>query len=90
MKNDRLLQAEILVERLARLSADSAWAHKASGIRASLDKYVGLMKAGSNYDPQLLTQLVQNGYDILEQAARQIPSPDELPGTKKSDFKRKP
>jgi hypothetical protein len=83
MKNDRLLQAEILVERLARLSVDSAWAHKASGIRASLDKYLGLIKTGGDYDPQLFAQLIRNGYEILEQAAHQIPSPDELPGAKK-------
>jgi hypothetical protein len=83
MKSDRLLQAEILVERLARLSADSAWAHKASGIRASLDRYLGLINTGGNYDRQLLAQLIQNGYEILEQAAHQIPSTDEPQGEKK-------
>lgn len=39
-----LQQAKILVERLARLSADSVWARRASGLRASLDKKLDKLK----------------------------------------------
>ena len=67
---DRLLrQARLLVQRLARLSADSAWAHRASGIRASLDK---ALASEQEADLSYLTVLVQKGFDILHRAAREL------------------
>ena len=60
---------------LERLSADSIWAHRASGLRGSLFKALDRMDTGeaSETDYTNLTLLVRAGYAILESAAREIP-----------------
>ncbi len=63
-------QAQILIERLARLSADSLWARRASGVRASLDK--ALQRPGE-ISPEHLAGLIQAGFDLLEKAAQELP-----------------
>lgn len=69
MTSEILDQAGILLDRLERISADSVWAHQASGIRASIARAVN--------DPitnmPALKQLLEIGYDILEKAAAEIP-----------------
>ena len=72
-----LIRAKLLVQRLGRLSADSVWAHKASGVRASLDKYLARLEAGQG-DPATLKLLLQRGTEILEKAAQSIPTPEEF------------
>jgi hypothetical protein len=74
----QLLQAQILVERLARLSADSIWARRASGLRASLDKSVGDIEAGRLVDMQQFDHLIQLGFEMLEKAAEEIPVPEDI------------
>lgn len=63
------LMAKILLDRLERISADSGWAHQASGVRASLAKAI------SREDPdlELLFPLLELGFQILENAAGEIP-----------------
>jgi len=62
-------KAQLLLHRLERISADSGWAHQASGVRASLAKTI------SKEDPDLkeLSSLTELGFLILENAAREIP-----------------
>jgi hypothetical protein len=83
MASDRLLQIEQsrrLIERLERLSADSYWAHQASGVRGALLRKVEQLQPGdypgSKGEPDSgrkdLEKLVQQGYFILEQAAREL------------------
>ncbi|MCJ7733810.1 MAG: hypothetical protein MUP11_04600 [Anaerolineales bacterium] len=60
--------AEILLNRLERISADSPWAHQASGIRASLAK---VLSRGDLESHQLKT-LLEMGFRILEKAAGEI------------------
>ncbi len=72
-----LIRARLLVQRLGRLSADSVWAHKASGVRASLDKLLARLDSGEA-DPNQLEPLLKRGSEILEKAAQTIPSPDEF------------
>ena len=74
----QLLQAKILVERLARLSADSVWARRASGLRASLDKFLGDFEAGQSGDMERLDLLIRLGFEMLEKAAEEIPVPEEI------------
>jgi|SaaInl7_150m_RNA_FD_contig_21_569153_length_320_multi_9_in_0_out_0_1 hypothetical protein len=69
----QLLQAEILVDRLARLSADSIWARRASGVRASLHKALSRLEAIGDVKP--LEPLIELGFAILEKAAREVPDP---------------
>lgn len=61
-----------LVDRLERLSADSTYAHRASGLRGSLLRYEEHIEAGLPVDDVELTQLVEQGYEILKNAAREI------------------
>jgi hypothetical protein len=76
MNEVTLSQAKILIQRLERLSADSYWAHHASGLRASLEKHITQVDNGKEDDHQI-EMLIQEGFKILENAAREIPDRDE-------------
>ena len=73
-----LLQAKILVDRLARLSADSIWARRASGLRASIDKAVAQLENGQSVDQEHFGYLVSLGFEMLEKAAEEIPVPEDI------------
>ncbi|MCJ7701012.1 MAG: hypothetical protein MUO62_05475 [Anaerolineales bacterium] len=75
----RITQAKMLVQRLARLSADSVWAHKASGLRASMDKFLAKIQP-LEYDQEQLDDLLHRGFILLEKAAQEIPSPEDILG----------
>ncbi len=79
---DRLRStAQLVAARLERLSADSAWAHRASGLRGSL------LRTLEQYPPttssaqedialqERIEDLLKQGYFFLENAAREITSP---------------
>jgi hypothetical protein len=81
-----LLQAKILIDRLARLSADSIWARRASGLRASIDKSVARLERGQSVDREHFEYLVSLGFEMLEKAAEEIPVPEDiLFGSRKFD-----
>jgi acyl-coenzyme A thioesterase PaaI-like protein len=67
--------AHRLAARLERLSADSTWAHRASGVRGSLlhwlDDYA-VNPAPTAGELQRLNLLVNGAFEILTQAAREI------------------
>ena len=75
-------QARMLISRLERLSADSMWAHRSSGIRGALLKAVESIEGGGNKateDMELhrqaladLQSLTLYGFQMLEKAAREI------------------
>jgi hypothetical protein len=79
----QLRSAELLVARLERLSADSYWAHQASGLRGSLLRCLDQARAGhgKNADGSQediktrLDQLVDRGYEILVLAAQDMYGP---------------
>ena len=66
MTEEPLELLRLLLTRLERISADSYWAHRASGVRGSLIK---LADAGADLPPQRLSNLMEVGFIILEQAA---------------------
>jgi hypothetical protein len=68
-KSNILLQAQILLDRLERISADSAWAHQASGIRASLARQL----SGSGPAPQAINELLKRGFNILKKLPGKYP-----------------
>ena len=72
----QIQQARILVDRLARLSADSIWAHRASGLRASIDKALARVDAGEPVDATTFGLLLTLGYEMLIRAAEEIPAPE--------------
>ncbi|MBM3151128.1 MAG: hypothetical protein FJZ96_02810 [Chloroflexi bacterium] len=69
-------QANLLVGRLERLSPDSSWARRAAGLRVSLARLADLVQQGRK-NPDRLQRLVDEGFEILEKAAREIPDPKE-------------
>ena len=76
--------ARFLVARLERLSADSFWAHRASGLRGSLLRSLESVEEPGNANPaemaarmQILRAHVNQAYTILANAAREIRVPDQ-------------
>lgn len=75
-KEDRKLarRAKRLVGRLERLSADSSYAHQASGLRGAIIRGLDTRKqAGKFSDEAWMWAMVERGENILVEAARQIP-----------------
>lgn len=75
MQPDLIAQARLLAARLERLSADSIWARRASGLRGNLLKVLEEIDSGSDPDPVRLQQLLTLGFKMLAAAAREIPIP---------------
>ncbi len=86
--DDRYDWARFLIAKLERLSADSVWAHRASGLRGALlraiDDYDRRHKPGESPASDLedqkaaqLDRLIPAAFDILEKAAREIPVPED-------------
>lgn len=63
---DKLIH--LLLARLERISVDSYWAHRASGVRGAL---IRSLEAQENADIQMLESLSKLGFQILERAARE-------------------
>jgi len=72
--------ARMLISRLERLSVDSHWAHRASGLRGSLlralDRLEMAVSQGETdnieVERQQLKDLIELGADILKKGAREI------------------
>ena len=65
--NEQRNLIDMLVARLERLSADSYWAHQASGVRGSLLRIIENGRMESS-DVDILLEM---GFDFLEKAARE-------------------
>ena len=61
---------QLLLTRLARISADSPWAYKASGLRGSLMRCLDELEAGAAPAPERLNALLAHGFEILEKVAQ--------------------
>ena len=77
MPNNKNIEAiQLLISRLERLSADSFWAHRASGIRGALLRFMDAIdnvEENQQIPDTTLNILIQKGYELLEKAAREIP-----------------
>ena len=60
---------QLLLARLERISVDSYWAHRASGVRGSLLRALEKLETGRPFQKSNLDSLIAKGFDILEQAA---------------------
>ena len=78
MSNPDIELLRLLAERLERLSADSHWARRASGLRGNIVKVLDKIDAGQNVEPARLSPLIQHAYGILRRAAQEIPDIDEI------------
>jgi hypothetical protein len=65
--SERLIR--LLLSRLERISVDSYWAHRASGVRGALTKLLGQMEMGETIDPNSLRANLMVGFEVLEKAA---------------------
>ena len=62
---------QLLLTRLERVSVDSYWAHRASGLRGSLLRSLERLEAGESVNGIALQGILDQGFDILERAARE-------------------
>jgi hypothetical protein len=81
-KQLEILQANMLVQRLERLSVDSAWAHLASGYRGAILRCISSLEkdpgqAETNERDRLQT-LVLKGFELLERAAVEMTETNPL------------
>ncbi len=68
----------LLASRLERLSVDSHWARRASGLRGNIIKIIELADAGEPISPKRLDLLIETAFDILRRAAEDIPDLEML------------
>ena len=61
----------LLLSRLERISVDSYWAHRASGVRGALTKILGQIEAGETVDPASLRTNLRVGFEVLKKAAEE-------------------
>lgn len=71
-QSTELLQLlRLLLTRLERVSVDSYWAHRASGIRGSLLRSLEKLELDQAVDAADLSRVMDRGFRILERAAKQ-------------------
>lgn len=73
MSDPRIELLRMLTLRLERLSVDSIWARRASGLRGSLIKALSAADAGTPPAAEHLDMLIERSFEILNKAAREIP-----------------
>jgi len=67
--NEKMIR--LLLPRLERISVDSYWAHRASGVRGALTKILERIETGEEIDPDLLKSNILIGFEILKEAAEE-------------------
>lgn len=68
----------MLTRRLERLSVDSHWARRASGVRGSLIKALSAAETGAPPPAADLDVLIERSFEILSKAAREIPDREQV------------
>lgn len=67
--DDKLIR--LLLPRLERISVDSYWAHRASGVRGALVKILEQLELGEGVDPLSVEINIRVGFEILKAAAEE-------------------
>jgi hypothetical protein len=75
---DQIQLLRLLVYRLERLSADSHWARRASGLRGNIVKVLEEADSGQEVSTTRLELLTESAFDILRRAAQDIPDLEDL------------
>jgi hypothetical protein len=75
MPDAQVEMIQLLLARLARISADSPWAYKASGLRGSLMRCLDELEASAAATsappaPERLNAFITYGFEILEKVAQ--------------------
>lgn len=71
--NARMNLIRLLAARMERLSVDSIWARRASGIRRALIKSIEAEEAGQELADEQLDLLIEHSFEMLRRAAMEIP-----------------
>ncbi len=71
MDEEPLALLRMLIARLERISADSYWAHRASGIRGTLLKMLEDLESGKPVSGIVLRRVIESGLGILGNAAKE-------------------
>jgi hypothetical protein len=71
-ENQSIELLRLLAARLERLSADSHWARRSSGVRGNILKVIEQVDAGESVDNSRLDLLIGSAFGILLQAAEDI------------------
>jgi hypothetical protein len=69
MTGEPLRTLQFLLSRLERISADSAVAYRASGVRGAMLRVVEKLEAGRQVSGPDVKRLIESGYRLLEKAA---------------------
>lgn len=78
MSSSQLDLLRLLTSRLERLSADSRWARRASGLRGNIIKVLEESELGYVISADRLQMLINRSFEILREAAKEIPDVDEI------------
>jgi hypothetical protein len=62
---------QFLLSRLERISADSAVAYRASGVRGAMLRVVEKLEKGRPVPSQVMRRLIESGYALLQKAAEE-------------------
>lgn len=68
----------LLADRLERLSVDSLWARRASGLRGNMIKVLEEFDSGQDIKPERLSPLIERAFEVLRHAAQEIPDIEEI------------
>ena len=68
---EELKLIRLLLQRLERVSVDSYWAHRASGIRGGLIRNIEELEQGAPAGQANTDQLISSAFEILTRAARE-------------------
>lgn len=68
----------LLAGRLERLSVDSLWARRASGLRGNIIKVLSEIDEGRMVEAERIPPLIDRAYEVLQQAAQEIPDIEEI------------
>lgn len=69
--NEEIKLIRLLLQRLERVSVDSYWAHRASGIRGGLLRHLEDLEKGIPAGQANTDVLISSAFDILTRAARE-------------------
>ena len=69
--NEELNLIRMLLTRLERVSVDSYWAHRASGIRGGLLRTLEDLEKGTPVGQNIIAELISSAFKILTRAARE-------------------
>jgi len=78
MNNTDVELLRLLAGRLERLSVDSLWARRASGLRGNIIKVLTEIDAGQEVKPERISPLIERAFEVLRHAAQEIPDIEEI------------